>query len=327
MSQVESVVRGGSRALAVAFAGRAWRANVARFCRRTEQGDKLLRIVTFNVLVEAYRLIAAWAARHGHQIVLVVTSPAGSAERYGTGYLRLVESLPPTQDVLITTRMRKTALPAIAALAPDLILSATFPHRIPPDLAAVPRYGALNLHPAPLPRGRGPNPQRLIYEGDPITGATLHRIAPAFDAGPILSRQVREVPPDVTPEAIFTAWGELLLATLEEGVPRAVAGEIGEPQDEALATYAAPFSDAERWLEWNEPAELLQRRVAALNLGGPTARAALDGEAVTILSLRPLVGAVPDVAAGTVLRRDGDRAMIRTADSTVEVKLIGDQSP
>ena len=284
-----------------------------------------MRIVTFNVLAEAYGLIASWAARHGHQIVLVVTSPAGSAERYGTSYLRLVASLPPTQDVLITTRMRKTALPVISALFSDLILSATFPHRIPAELAAIPRYGALNLHPAPLPRGRGPNPQRLIYEGDSILGATLHRIAPDFDAGPILSRRVRQVPAEITPEAIFTAWGELLIATLEEGVPRAVAGDPGEPQDEALATYAAPFSEEERWLDWKEPAALLQRRVAALNLGVPTARAFVDGKAVSILSLRPLLGPVPDAVPGTLLERTGDRAVIRTADGAVEAetKVMG----
>jgi methionyl-tRNA formyltransferase len=115
-----------------------------------------LRIVTFNVLTIANALVTNWAERHGHRIILVVTSPAGSEARYGASYLRLVESLPPTQDVLITTRMRRTVAPVLAALEPDLIISATFPHRIPSEVTAIPRYGALNLHPAPLPRGRGP---------------------------------------------------------------------------------------------------------------------------------------------------------------------------
>jgi methionyl-tRNA formyltransferase len=282
-------------------------------------GDDQLRIVAFNVLFEAYGLIASWAARHGHQIVLLVTSPAGNADRYGTGYLRLVESLPPTQDVLITTRMRKTALPVIAALAPDLI-SATFPHRIPAELAAIPRYGALNLHPSPLPFGRGPNPQRLIYEGHPTIGGTLHRIAPAFDAGPILSRQERPLPDEPDSESIFTNWGELLVMALDEGVARAVSGELGEPQDETLATYAAPFSEEERWLDWHEPSALLQRRVAALNLIVPTALARIDGEDLTIVSLRRRPGPPPVVAPGTIIKRSGDHAVIRTGDGVVEVE-------
>ena len=54
-----------------------------------------LRIVTFNVLTIANALVTNWAERHGHRIILVVTSPAGSEARYGASYLRLVESLPP----------------------------------------------------------------------------------------------------------------------------------------------------------------------------------------------------------------------------------------
>jgi methionyl-tRNA formyltransferase len=280
-----------------------------------------LRIITFNILPEAYRLLAGWATRHEHKIVLVVTSPAGDLTRYGAGHLRLLESLPPGQDALVTTRMRQTAAPVIAALAPDLILTATFPHRIPPEVTVLPRYGTLNLHPAPLPRGRGPNPQRLIYEGDTMAAGTLHRIVPEFDAGPILSRQERGLPEDLSPEALFTAWGELLLAALEEGVPRAVAGDPGEAQDEALATYAAPFTAEERWLRWDESSHQIQRRATALNLAGPTARAQIDGREVAVLGVRVYRGQVSSGAPGTVLARDGDTVVVKTADGAVEVAL------
>jgi methionyl-tRNA formyltransferase len=280
-----------------------------------------LRIVTFNILPGAYELTAAWAARNGHDLVLLVTSPAGNEARYGTSYLRLLESIPPTQDVLVTTRIRRTATPVIAALAPDLILAGTFPHRLPAALTAIPRYGALNLHPAPLPRGRGPNPQRLIYEGDPSTTMSLHRIAPEFDAGPIMSQQQRELPEQLTPETLMATWAELLLAVLEEGVARAVAGFPGEAQDESMATYAAPFTDAEFWLNWNEPSSLLQRRMAALNLSAPAARAHIDGKETRILSLRVLPDPAPHATPGTLIARVGPHAIIRTADGLVEVEV------
>lgn len=61
-----------------------------------------------------------------------------------------------------------------------------------------------------------------------------------------------------------------MVEALEEGVPRAVAGEPGEAQDEAAASYV---TEAERWLSWDEPALTVQRRAAALNVLGPTARA------------------------------------------------------
>ena len=277
-----------------------------------------LRIVACIVLTGAYGMVADWAARHGHQIILLMTSPAGGPNRYGTGHLDLVESTPGL-DVLITTRMRKIAVPVVAALAPDLLISATFPHRIPPELAAIPRYGALNLHPAPLPRGRGPNPQRLIYDGDDTIAGALHRIVPEFDAGPLLSLQTRTLPDDVTSSDILQAWGELLVAALEEGVPRAVAGEPGEVQDEALATYAAPFTEEERWIRWDEPSRRVQRRVAALNLTRPMTLALLDGEAVSIVSVRPRNSDVPEEPPGTVLHRSGEIALVCTTDGVLEV--------
>jgi methionyl-tRNA formyltransferase len=90
-----------------------------------------LRIVSFNILPRAYAMVANWAAGRGHEIVLVVTSPRSQEARYGVNNVTLPEAVPPTQDVLITSRLRRTAAPVIRALAPDLIISATFPHRIP----------------------------------------------------------------------------------------------------------------------------------------------------------------------------------------------------
>jgi methionyl-tRNA formyltransferase len=276
-----------------------------------------LRIVAFNVFPPAYELVAGWAARRGHHIVLLVTMPVRGG-RYGQGYGDLVERAPPDQDILVTTRLRRTAAPVIGALAPDLIVSATFPRRIPPEVTTIPRYGAVNLHPAPLPRGRGPSPQRLIYEGDPQLGATLHRIEPEFDAGAILSRQVRPRSDDLMPEDILAIWGELLMTALDTGVARAVAGDPGEPQDEALASYAAPFSEAETWLAWDEPASTVQRRATALNLVGPTARALIDGDAYLIWNVRARAINGGDVPPGTVLSHAGEQLIIRVADGAVE---------
>ena len=287
-------------------------------------GSESLRIVVFCVLPQAYGLLASWAAERGHRLVLLVTSPAGSPERYGSGFGTLVQSIPASQDVLITTRMKRTAAPVVAALAPDLILSATFPHRIPPEVTTIPRYGALNLHPAPLPRGRGPNPMRLIYEGDLTVAGAVHRIEPEFDAGPVLGIQKRRLPDAVTAEMIFAAWGELLLAALNEAVPRAVAGDPGETQDEARSSYSVPFTEEERWLTWDEPALTIQRRAAALNMAGPFTRAHLDGEAVAVLDVRALPGPAPDVPAGTIISRSGEKAAVRASDGVVEV-TVGDR--
>jgi len=185
-----------------------------------------LRVVTFNVLPIAYQMIAGWAAQTGNKLVLVVTTP-GPSTRRTPSYRGVVESAPPGQDVLVTTRLRHVALPLIRELQPDLIVSMTFPYRIPPELTSIPRYGAVNLHPAPLPYYRGPNPARLIYDGFPTLGATLHRTEEEFDTGVVYSLHTAPLPDVVTPEAIFAVWPRLMTQAFAEGVEQAVAGAPG----------------------------------------------------------------------------------------------------
>src|SRR5207248_7383267 len=141
------------------------------------------------------------------------------------------------QDVLVTTRLRRVALPLIEALAPDLILSFTFPYRLPPEILAIPRIAAVNLHPTPLPRYRGPNPMRMIYDGSPTLGATLHYLDNEFDTGAILSQAEGLMPENLSTESVFASWGPLMMRVLAEGMERAIAGAPGTPQDDALATY------------------------------------------------------------------------------------------
>jgi methionyl-tRNA formyltransferase len=279
----------------------------------------VLRIVLCSAFMGGYRLVSEWAERHGHQLVMLVTLP-GTRALYGGGQEDLLDLVGERQDVLVTKRLRGTAAPVIAALAPDLLISAAFPRRIPAEMTGVPRLGAVNLHPGPLPRGRGPNPQRLVYEGDLVVGAALHRTAEEFDAGAILSHREEPLPAghELTPDIIFETWRRLLAEVLAEGTARAAAGEWGEPQDEALATYAGHFTDDECWLDWREPVDTLLRRYAALNLMSPKARARVDGEPFQVLLLR-LDSRMDAASPGTVLDRSGNKLVIRAGDGAVEI--------
>jgi methionyl-tRNA formyltransferase len=108
---------------------------------------------------------------------------------------------------------------------------------------------------------------------------------------------------------------------LDEGVPRALAGDEGDPQDNRLATYAAPFTDMERQLNWVEPAARLQHRVAALNMPVPTARATLGDETAVIAALRLHPGDKAEHAPGTVIERSANVAIVQAGDGLVEVTL------
>lgn len=289
------------------------------------QSSTPLRIVAFNVFPSVYQAVAAWAASRGHKIVLLVTLPGGGEGRYGSNP-HLVTMVPPDQDVLVSARMRSTVPAVVRAVEPDLIVSATFAKRIPPVVTEIPRYGALNFHPSPLPRGRGPNPQRVIYDGDPTTAVTLHRIAPEFDAGAILSQPGRPLPEAITPEIVQRIWLDLLNDALDEGVSRAVAGEHGTPQDDSLATYAAPFTPEERVLNWDEPALTVQRRATALNLVVPLALAWIGDQLATVTDVHTVPDA-PRALPGTILERTSDTVTVRVADTAVQMTIVAEPEP
>ena len=275
------------------------------------------RIVLYCVDPPAYRLLRTWAERQGYAFLLLVTTP-GPPRARSTVYREIIAEAPPGQDILISTRMRGIA-PQIAALDPDLILSYTLPYRLPAEIIALPRYGAVNLHPAPLPAYRGPNPARMIYNGEPILGATLHRTAADYDTGAILSRRTAPMPIEVSPASVLSVWSELVTDVLTEGIPRALAGDPGTPQDPTQASYAASFLPEEMWLDWRLPAAILQRRVTALNLLAPQAMVMVEGRTYVVESLISLPDTAPRRDPATVLAASPGSLTVQTAEGIAQM--------
>ncbi len=282
-----------------------------------------IRIAAFHVEPEACLLVRDWAASRGHEIVLLVTTP-GPLPRTYKGYQEIVAAAPPKQEVLVTTRFRRSA-PIIAAAQPDLVLSYTVPYRLPQPIIDLAPLGAVNLHPAPLPRFRGPNPHRMIFDGEPTIGAALHRLAPEFDAGRLLSVHEAPLPADPTLESVRALYDRLILDSLDEGVARAIAGEPGEEQDPAAASYAAGFSPEDYTLDWALPVEVLRRRAIALNLVEDRATAVINGDTRRLATIEPvqreqnLKGSVP----GAILSMDDRSATIRVADGVIRATFSG----
>ena len=70
---------------------------------------------------------------------------------------------------------------------PDIIFSASWPHRIIKEMRDQARLCAVNIHTGLLPQQRGVQPLNwaLIW-GDEQAGVTIHKMVDSFDAGDIL---------------------------------------------------------------------------------------------------------------------------------------------
>ena len=129
---------------------------------------------------------------------------------------------------------------ALQSLAPDVIVAACFPWRLPEWLLELPVHGCLNLHPSLLPDGRGPEPVFWAFRWNlPETGVTVHRMDAGFDTGPLVAQLRCGIPPDATIESLERTLAEQgadlvleCLSDLETG------GANSVPQAGSPARYA-----------------------------------------------------------------------------------------
>lgn len=279
--------------------------------------DKALRIVTFNILPVAYQLLTRWINENGHKHILAVTTP-GPTTRPTPTYAGVVEAAPRNVDVLVTTRLRNVATPLIRALEPDLIMCFSFPYRLTPELISIPKIGAVNLHPAVLPAYRGPNVFRMFYEDWHEYGVTIHWMDADFDTGNVLSQARVPLPQEIDAEAIMGNWLKIGYEALEEGMAKAIAGDPGTAQDDSQASYAAPYTEEEKWLDWSEPHRTLQLKHMGLT---GEAKAYINDEAYRIKSIQILPGQNTSAEPGKILAHNGDTFTIQSGDAAILVQV------
>jgi UDP-4-amino-4-deoxy-L-arabinose formyltransferase/UDP-glucuronic acid dehydrogenase (UDP-4-keto-hexauronic acid decarboxylating) len=121
----------------------------------------------------------------------------------------------------------------------DVLLCCSYSMLIRPEMLAAINGPAVNIHPALLPRNRGPNPiQWAVIKGESVTGLTVHVMNEEFDTGPIIAQAeepIRDEDTWVTLRERLNARTPFLLAaqmpTLLDG-----ASIDARAQDEAKAT-------------------------------------------------------------------------------------------
>jgi methionyl-tRNA formyltransferase len=87
----------------------------------------------------------------------------------------------------------------LAGSGAELIVSYHFDQILSAATIAAAPMGGVNVHAALLPRHRGPAPTiHALMDEAPEFGVTVHRLAPAIDAGPILAQARLDLPATTT---------------------------------------------------------------------------------------------------------------------------------
>jgi methionyl-tRNA formyltransferase len=158
---------------------------------------------------------------------------------------------------------------------------------------------------------------RQFYDGAKMFGATAHRVADDYDAGEILSVESAELPEIVTHRTSLE-WGELIKRCISNGMERAISGKPGIPQDHTQATYGAPFTEEEKWVNLNEPSRMVLCKTLGLNLAGGLAKTIIDGKVYKIHSAH-YMSSGEVMPAGTVMQQKNEIYEVATADGVVKL--------
>src|SRR3989338_166242 len=152
-------------------------------------------------------------------------------------------------------------------LSLDVAVVASYGKIITKNILDIPRKGFLNLHVALLPKYRGAAPmQYAIWAGEKVTGVTLFVLDELLDHGPIISQKEISVDPDETFESLHKKSEDLSVELLDESLFKYLSSEIKpREQNHELATLAPSFKKEDGKIDWQKPADEIDRQIRALN--------------------------------------------------------------
>lgn len=222
----------------------------------------------------------------GHQAVLVLTQPDRPAGRgmalqaSAVKKVALAHGIPVFQpERLKDPATHEPIRAACAEGGAELMVVAAYGLILPQAVLDLPRRGCINIHASLLPRWRGAAPiHRAIEAGDAQTGITIMQMEAGLDTGPMLLSAAIDIDPQDTTGSLHDRLAALGGRLVVDALAR-LDQLPAVPQPDAGVTYANKIDKAEARLDWNQPAEILARRLRAFN-PFPGAVLSLAGEPV-----------------------------------------------
>ena len=210
---------------------------------------------------------------------------------------------------------RPETVARVRSAAPDLVFSFYYRRLLGPELLALPRLGAYNLHGSLLPKYRGRAPVNwAILHGERETGATLHEMIAKPDAGRIVDRQRVPILPNDTARVVLEKVTVAAEIVLERSLPALRAGTATlVPQDLADGSYFGARRPEDGAIDSGWPARRIHDLVRAV--APPYPGAFLDARGWRLRLLRTLDAGLPSGRAGEpALVAEGGALILRAAD-------------
>jgi methionyl-tRNA formyltransferase len=216
----------------------------------------------------------------------------------------------------------ESALAALRALVPDVMIVVAYGLILPAEVLAIPRYGCINIHASLLPRWRGAAPiQRAIEHGDEQSGITIMQMDTGLDTGSILARYPVAIGSRETSQSLHDR-----LASLGGRAIVEVLADIGHyqqhatPQNDAQSTYAAKLNRDESCINWSDAGIDIERKVRAFN-PWPLAKTWLGGTQLNLYEAQAGT-ATAEAGPGTVTRADATGIVVQCGTGQLSITRL-----
>jgi methionyl-tRNA formyltransferase len=264
-----------------------------------------------------------------HAVVGVVTQPdkpVGRSQRIQSPPVKqawsrgfpAAEPTKPAPPLLQPTKIKDApAIDQIRQLNPDLIVVMAYGQILPREVLDIAKIACLNLHASLLPRWRGAAPiQAAIASGDEETGITVMFMDEGLDTGDILLQRKITISPNETGGSLHDRLAEIAPAALFDAL-KMFPDPPRTPQDSLATTHAPKLKRVHGQIDWNEPAEVIERKIRAFN-PWPGAFTPFAGRNLKVFS-----AAIVDLSgkAGEILRTDGE-LVIAASDRGLSLEQI-----
>jgi methionyl-tRNA formyltransferase len=202
----------------------------------------------------------------GHEVSAVVVQPDKPQGRGQELHYPPVKSYALEQGLLVlqpASIKAAEAASALAELGADIYVVAAYGQILPEEVLHQPRYGCINIHASLLPRYRGASPiERAIVAGERESGVTIMQMNESLDTGDILLSAAIPIKEKETAESLHNRLAALGAQLIPAALTRIEKDDIIKvKQNEAYATYAPRLRREEGLIDWEKPAELIERMI------------------------------------------------------------------
>ncbi|GFH38511.1 methionyl-tRNA formyltransferase [Streptomyces pacificus] len=277
-----------------------------------------MRVVMFGYQTWGHRTLKALLDSE-HDVATVVTHPK-SEHAYEKIWSDSVAELAEEHGIPVVIRNRpddEELFDLLKSADPDIIVANNWRTWIPPRIYGLPRHGTLNIHDSLLPKYAGFSP--IIWamiNGESEVGVTAHLMDEVLDAGDIVEQRAVAVEPTDTATDLFHKTVALIAPVAIGALARIAAGETEfTKQDRSQATFFHKRSEKDIHVNWDWPAEVLERLVRAQSAPYPAAFTFHKGKRLEILAAVVSEGRYGGTPGRIFYREDDGVVIVAGADA------------